>query len=236
LSDTKDGSVNIVSDVAGRFNEFLRLKEQMPDEPFLFVGDLNDRGKQSKEMIEWVMNDPNSKCLHSNHGAMFIDFYDGLKSYYHPEDFLRNGGFQTLVSYGYEPEMQGFSIDIRHAIKWCRENETMTKHVEWLRNLPWYHKEEGLFVSHAARHPMFPLEELCKDTYESYNYSLIWNRHEPDKIDGVFQVLGHNSPWGLTWFGPAGENWAVCLDDSRKDKLTAMHWPSLKIYQEDYDA
>lgn len=93
--------------------------------------------------------------------------------------------------------------------------------------------------------------------FESMDYhiaksSIIWNRQQPGYRKNYIQVFGHNSPWGHTWFQDKsaiegskdegskdeGSNeiipWGVCLDSSSEYAITAMHWPSLEIFQEKY--
>src|SRR6185436_539286 len=86
----------------------------------VLVGDLNDRGPRTKEMIAWaIKNETLWPTLDSNHGDLMVDFYDGIK-YYSAGDFLRNGGYQTLISYGM-PIPSSPYLDPRECVKWARE-------------------------------------------------------------------------------------------------------------------
>jgi hypothetical protein len=64
--------------------------------------------------------------------------------------------------------------------------------------------------------------------------SLIWNRGKPRRIEGVFQVYGHNSYRDTYWHDDQNGKWGVCIDTCRGSKLTAIHFPSLDIYQQDF--
>lgn len=220
--------MNIIGDIAGRYDELKLLLAKMPQEKTIYVGDLNDRGPKSREVIEFVMNDPNAICLQSNHGDMMVDFYDGIKRY-HIEDFLRNGGTATCASY--DVGLHGGHLK---AILAEFRNKVPQEHIEWLRNLPYYYEDDKLFVSHAAKNPVYPLEKVCDNSPESYYYNIIWNRGEPREIKGKLQVMGHNSHWSLKRFGTYNNPWAMCIDDSRHNNLTGLHVPTLTIYQQEY--
>ena len=45
----------IIGDVGGCFNSLMKLVAKLPpNEKLLFIGDLNDRGPNSREVISWV--------------------------------------------------------------------------------------------------------------------------------------------------------------------------------------
>lgn len=223
--------MNIIADVAGRFDELMELVKKMPDgEKILFVGDLHDRGPKSKEVIEWVMGSPHNLCLHSNHGDMFVDFYNGPTDYGH-NIFLANGGVSTLKSYDVS-----LTQNLKELIANTRE-KVPAEHIEWLKTRPYYHEEEGLFVSHAARHPGFNLNDICFTGIGRLmgsldDHSLLWNRGSPERMEGVLQVFGHNSR--MDRFEKDGELWAICIDDCSRKKLTGINWPTKEIYQVPY--
>lgn len=207
--------VNIIGDIAGQKKTLEALLAKMPqDEDIVLLGDLNDRGPDSKEVIEWAMNTPRVTTLHSNHGDMFVDFILGFRdpdycSRYHYADFFNNGGGQTMKSYF--PEVNSKSL--QEAIE-----AVPMEHIKWLQGLPISYEVTGLLCTHA------PFEKYY-DRMDS-----VWNRSNPNKMGGVLQVFGHNAHWGLRWF----EDWAVCIDTSREKVLTGLHWPTKQIFQQEY--
>ena len=57
----------IIGDVHGEFDSLKALKDKLPQNANLvFVGDLVDRGKKSKEVIDFV-KDNNYLCVLGNH-------------------------------------------------------------------------------------------------------------------------------------------------------------------------
>lgn len=207
--------LNVIADVAGQYDTLQALIKKMPPGKIILLGDLNDRGPKSKEVIEWAMNTPNVVSLHSNHGDMFVDFMLGFRdpdhlTMYHYQDFFNNGGGFTIKSY--VPELESTRNMIEALTKIPME------HIHWLKDLPLTYEAPGILCSHA------PFEETYHRT------DAVWNRGYPSKKDGILQVFGHNSHWGLRWF----DDWAVCLDASRQQLLTGLHWPSKTIYQQEY--
>jgi len=218
----------VVGDVGGQFDALMKLVEGATE--IILVGDLPDRGPKSKEVIEWAMTDPRVTTLKGNHEDMMVDFYDGIKSgFYSPSDWLRNGGYQTMVSYGM-PVPQGPAIDIRWAVEQARRL-IPGNHIEFLRSRPlWVERGEAV-ISHAPMpHPRYLTDDLSESQgfrFDPLWFTWIWNRGTPQRLDRL-QVFGHNSGWGL--LVNEEDNW-ICLDDSRSEKLTALDLDLMKIHQ-----
>ena len=197
---------NIIGDIAGRFNELMVLINSMPsDSKFIFVGDLVDRGPDSKKVIEWCINNPQNIYIKGNHEDMMVRAFNGdLLS---EEDHLYNGGKETLKSYGIKSVL-----------------EYPIEHIDWMDKLPLFFQDEGIFVSHA---PWLWYKDLGELGVASFD--VLWNRQDPVKRPGVFQIFGHN--YEVKTYG----NWAMCIDDTKHKQLLGMNWPSKKIYKVDYE-
>jgi hypothetical protein len=213
--------ITVIADIAGQFDALMRLVDRVPkDERIVLVGDLVDRGHSSFEVMEWaIANWPRVTTLLGNHEHMMWDFYRnetfGDEHLYGSYVWRNNGGDATVDSY----RRQGFE-------------RPPDKHLTFIEGLPWFFETPDLFVSHA------PLKagkdavdmEIKSPLDPEFDQSLIWNRTLPAKIDGKFQVFGHNSHWGLRKF----DDWAICIDQSRKGILTGFKWPSREIIEEPY--
>lgn len=212
--------MNIISDVAGRFDELMLLLIQMPkDEKILLVGDLMDRGPKSKEVIEWAINNPNVSVLKGNHEDMMIDYFENTNKY-QEGIWIGNGGYSTLRSYGYEFNFSN-GMYFSDEIKINKKGDVPKEHIEWLKQLPKFYKEEGLYVSHApARSIVLGRGEDTED--------FLWNRNPPQKVKGTFQIFGHNSEMEV--YG----DYAICIDNCSKNVLTGIHWPTKQVFQQDY--
>ncbi len=214
----------VIGDIAGQYDALMRLVARLPkDAEIVLVGDLNDRGPKSKEVIEWAMTTPNVTTVHSNHGDLFVDSYRSVmdadyQHVYDRLDFYRNGGMETLKSYGASP-FEMWKVD--------------RKHIEWLASRPVYHVTEGLLISHAPV-PIGLPTVVESDFSPTIRRWLVWNREKPKPIPGLVQVFGHNAHWGVKPFIDKGGTWGLCVDGSRKKRLSAFIWAENAVIQEPY--
>lgn len=160
--------------------------------PVIHLGDLVDRGPDSRGVIEYLMEGIAGgapwRVLKGNHDLMFADFvragrenprlFTGL-SYLHE----RIGGLATLESYGVTKGLFGRSRDLAQAAA----EAVPEAHLAFVEGLPHFiRKGEVLFV-HAGIRPGRALEDQEDD-------DLIWIR-EPflsDRSDhGLLVVHGH---------------------------------------------
>lgn len=211
--------MNIIGDIAGNYKTLRALLKKMPDEEPISVGDMVDRGPRSKEVLEFFMD--NGRAVAGNHEEMML--YSVLREEAQPGTmriWMYNGGGATYKNY-----MDG-SGDLLIPVE----------HVEWLRKLPLYIEEDGLLITHAPR---------WSDTYPDPNVlipeeagknAFLWNRHVPVRRyqDGV-NIFGHNGDKEVKWYqDESGQPYAVCIDTSWAKILTGIHWPTMKIYQQEY--
>jgi hypothetical protein len=215
--------VNIIADIAGQFDALMKLTKLMPDAPFVLLGDLNDRGPKSKDVISWAIQNAHSTTLASNHHDVLVDHWLSIfdadyRRRYPANLFFDIGGLATMNSYGAYPGMNTFEA----------ARLIPPSHIHWLKSCPVIIETENLLLSHAPLHERFTLEELKRLPQEDYD-SPSWNRTAPAKVD-KFQIFGHNSHWGLSWI----QDFAVCLDASRASVLTGLHLPTKRVYQVEY--
>src|ERR1700733_11236852 len=102
---------------------------------FVFVGDYIDRGPQSCSVIGYLIElahemPDNVVTLMGNHEAMLLAIIDGAID---PQDWLGQGGAQTLQSYGV--------TDAR---------DLPREHVDWLRRLRFSYDDGRRFFVHAG--------------------------------------------------------------------------------------
>lgn len=236
--------VNIIGDIAGQYDALMRLVDKMPPGKIVLVGDIIDRGPDSKRVVDWAM--ANATVVAGNHEQMMIDFFSRTEAQMtamHRGHYWRyNGGEETLMSYGV-PEADIRSRNSYELQQFARAF-VPKEHVEWMRSRPLFYQEPGLLVTHAPVSSSFAdwTEALKDDGHYEYGRYITWCRRPPCQRP-FFQVFGHNSDWGLSYFatGEEGQSfrsddevdnaWAVCLDHSFMKVLTAITWPEKRIIQ-----
>jgi serine/threonine protein phosphatase 1 len=145
----------------------------------IFLGDYIDRGPNSRGVIEYLMALQQGKpdlvsCLMGNHEDMLLAAADDSDW---EERWLRNGGLQTLESYGV-----------------ADASRIPKAHINWLRALPRFHDDGQRFFVHAGVHPDRPFDQQDE-------HDLLWIR-EPflssGKDFGRLIVHGHTPlPTGI---------------------------------------
>jgi len=149
-----------------------QIEDDLGDKPvdkpvILYVGDYIDRGSQSKQvldmLIERELTAPHFQhiFLMGNHeDAMFNEFLmnpTGLR-----QDWLQWGGAETVESYGIEIDR---SVPLHKQILSIaqRLNDVLpTTHREFLKNLKLYHQLGDYLFVHAGIKPGVPLEKQTK--------------------------------------------------------------------------
>lgn len=205
--------LNIIADIAGRYNELMKLLAVMPKaDKIVLVGDLVDRGPDSKKVVQWAMKGEHEGTpvitLKGNHEDMMVaSFHDA-----YPIDHVRNGGGATLKSYGVQ-----FPSDYPES------------HIKWMNELPIFFKDEEskLFVSHAPW-----IGDKLPDDQKGplgWEHMVIWNRNPPQEIEGWFQVFGHNHR------KEKFDDYAICIDNCAQNVLTGLHWPTKALYEVPYE-
>lgn len=206
---------NIIADVAGQYKTLLTLLEKMPEGIPLSVGDMIDRGPSSKKVIEFFRT--KGEAIMGNHEHLMIDAVEG-GGYYSDKIWEWNGGDKTLASFA---------------------GKIPAEVITWAKSLPYYKKIEKpditILVTHAFWAKNYSqLDHACnigKNAMDPRSdTSLLWNRAKPKARAGILQIAGHNSQWGLRYF----DDYAICLDDSRNNRLTGFSTETMQVYQQDY--
>lgn len=211
--------INIIGDIAGRYDELMLLLDKMPEADLvLSVGDMVDRGPKSRQVLEWFMNTENADALYGNHEDLFWNGIVNKNTW----TWVMNGGGATLQSFRKEGEESNIDVEIPQEI------------LDWVRTRPLYFETDDLFVSHA---PVTTLKNLPdrfnKDDVGPWEGNFIWNRFEPKKPLDKFVVHGHNGKFKKHKWGD-GSVFGMCLDNSHTGRLTGMHWPTKELFQQEF--
>ncbi|MBI1192196.1 MAG: serine/threonine protein phosphatase [Bacteroidetes bacterium] len=216
-----------IGDVHGCLQTLEALLEQLgvgQGDTLIFLGDYIDRGPDSKGVIDLLMRLPQQGiaciCLKGNHEALMIDAcrkprLDTLNRW------VRNGGLQTLQSFGLDPS---------------RLTEVPEHYLAWMEQLPVIYHSENYVCVHAG------LDLTAEDPLAPDESAMLWIRNWLDeaamerRFPGLRVLHGHTPQqrWVLerSWENkrPALDLDTGCVYADRDD---AMGW--LSAYDLDGD-
>ncbi|HSI39777.1 MAG TPA: metallophosphoesterase [Xanthobacteraceae bacterium] len=143
------------------------------------LGDYVDRGPDSRAILDTLMAGPRRAgdalvCIKGNHeDIMSICLRDPAQLPW----WIANGGWQTLLSYGYQDS------DTLRPLK-----QPLSAHLDWIDALPLTHADEHRLFVHAAVHPDRPLDDQMSEW-------LLWGLYAADDgrgHGGRHVVHGHH--------------------------------------------
>jgi len=142
------------------------------------VGDLIDRGKYSKKVVQYCI-DKSIKPVKGNHEDMMVLAIDKperkeylIFGYTNKEMYLFNGCNKTMLSYIKSEDEEDFDLFAKEIKR--------TGHFDFLKHLPMKQEVCGIVISHAG---------ILKGEPE---VKWLWNRDIPSKLE-KYQVFGHTS-------------------------------------------
>ncbi len=166
------------------------------DAPHVFLGDLPDRGPDTRGVIDRLMEGQAAgrdwTVLLGNHDRMFLRFVrDGVehdpaitsgKGWLYPA----LGGPATLAAYGV---MADDLTSDRPALLAETRDAVPSAHLDWLAGLPLWHRAQGHLFVHAGIRPGIPVEDQSEE-------DLIWIREgwlDDTRDHGEMIVHGHTA-------------------------------------------
>lgn len=176
----------VIGDVHGCLPLLHHMLQQVPREHrIILAGDYIDRGEQSAEVLRCLSTRPDLTCLMGNHEDMLLRFLQdpvgegGL--------WIRNGGLQTLASFGIRGARAQMSAEDLRA---CRDRlqeamgETL---IAWMAQLPTSVLSGNVLVVHAGADPRVAPDAQAEET-------LLWGHPDFCRLarrDGLWVVHGH---------------------------------------------
>ncbi len=171
--------IAIIGDIHGCYNTLVSLYNKLAGlgiSHVYSVGDLIDRGKYSKEVVQYCI-DKRIMPVKGNHEDMMVLAVDkpdkkeySIYGHSNREMYLFNGCNKTMQSYINSEDEEYFDL-FTNEIKG-------TGHFYFLKNLPMKQEIGSVVISHAG---------IVKGESEM---RWLWNRDIPSKLD-KFQVYGH---------------------------------------------
>jgi calcineurin-like phosphoesterase family protein len=224
------------------------LSKKYPNVAIFVIGDMIDKGRRAKELVELIKNRPNTFALLGNHDHfMIVEDHPSWKRY--ESLWLYNNGKMTHRSYGGRWKISN-RID---------NKKKFIEHVNWFKSLPLVANfpnikinDRELILSHAgidkSATDMGSLENLKKlllkessktllnchikdssSTEQRAILDILWNRLDssiPVPDFGIFNVFGHTNQSDVLI-----DKHYACIDTTiyKPNKLSAIHLPSMEI-------
>lgn len=190
--------VYAIGDIHGRLDLLAKLHGLIEEDArdfsgarkvLIYLGDYIDRGMQSKEVVDLLLDAPLDGFEHvhlkGNHEQALLDFADGEML---SLDWIAFGGDATFYSYGVGLEGPRTGIESHAALLENFNANLPDQHAVFYRGLALTHVEGDYFFAHAGVRPGVPLDEQTET-------DLLWIRHEflhSDKDFGKIVVHGHS--------------------------------------------
>jgi serine/threonine protein phosphatase 1 len=204
----------VIGDIHGDYEQLLDLVSKLPkDVNLIFVGDLIDRGLQSREVVQYLREN-NYQVIKGNHeqfmveeGQLLVDKLLADEEVQMNNVWMFAGGIETLQSYGVL-EYDGFAYKFVKNIEGIAQ---LQEDINWMKELPLYVQMENphnaelpIVISHASIGDYWDLEEK---NYKYFEFYIMSNRRRPSEQSPIFNIYGHTNVTNVV----IGKNF-VCLD------------------------
>lgn len=218
MSETSQRRI-FIGDVHGHYKGLMKLMEAIApasDDEVYFLGDIIDRGPQSSDVVDFVIQN-NYTCLLGNHEQMLLNILTGDNiATATMQAWLYSGGQATIASY--------------------QEATIPAEHLDWLKTLPTYLDLGDIWLTHAGVDPELPLSEQTAEQF-------CWIRDEFHSIQQPYFadkliIIGHTITFTFPGVTPGkiaqGEGW-LDIDTGayhpRSGWLTGVDMNNKLIYQ-----
>ena len=208
-----------IGDIHGHYDGLMHLLEAVDpnlDDQIYFVGDLIDRGPQSRQVVDYVRGNGH-RCVMGNHEQLLLEAFPNDEAYMPAfQGWLYSGGQSTLSSYN--------SVDELFA------------HLNWIKSLPFYLDLGDIWLVHAGLNPQRTISEQT-----SHEYCWIRDRfhsHKKPYFTDKLIITGHTITFTLPGIEPGdiakGPGWLDIDTGAYHPKsgwLTALDVDNAMVYQ-----
>lgn len=189
----------VIGDIHGcsdALKDLLTKIDPKPEDTIITLGDYIDRGPNSKEVID-ILLDLNDQCnyipLMGNHELMLVHIFDGDSA----DSWMYHGGLNTILSYK-PTQAQTYEVSdlkvLREVLTW--------RHVNFIKNCRRYYEDEKNIFVHANYDPQKSMDEQSeRDVFWKHidarsppgphqSGKTVWVGHTP-QASGMILDLGH---------------------------------------------
>jgi serine/threonine protein phosphatase 1 len=170
-------NIFVIGDVHGMIHTLEKLINKLPkNSKIIFVGDLVDRGKYSKEVIEFVISNNYTSILGNHEYAMY--------------KYFRESKYQEWIKKGW-----GGEVTIR---SYENSDEVLENHLKWIDTLPLYLEIDNYFITHGFGLPYYKRKDnsiipILFNRLEETTYQDDWEKYQNYKITNIFGHTPQNS-------------------------------------------
>ena len=208
-----------IGDIHGHYDGLMRLLEAVDvnlQDNVYFVGDLIDRGPQSRQVVDYV-RESRYQCVMGNHEQLLIEAFPNGEAHMPAfQGWLYSGGQSTLSSY--------------------TSVETLFEHVNWIKSLPLYLDLGDIWLVHAGLNPQRTIEEQTSHEYCWIRDS--FHSHKQPYFPDKLIITGHTITFTLPGIAPGeiarGPGWLDIDTGAYHPKsgwLTALDVDNNMVYQ-----
>ncbi|MEM9970667.1 MAG: metallophosphoesterase [Pseudomonadota bacterium] len=171
--------------------------------PVVHVGDLVDRGPDSRGVIDFLKGglarDEDWIVIRGNHDQLLVDFVRGSDG---SSDMLRDGltwlhdrmgGARTLESYGAKKR----TLETRATFHRRAREAVLSDHVAFIEALPLWYRAKGMIFVHAGIRPGFPMEAQDEADLLWIRDEFLWHLNDHEAL----VVHGHTPVDAPTHYG-----------------------------------
>ena len=192
----------VISDIHGRFDEFLKMlkKIDFKDTDTLYIlGDAVDRGPGSIKCLQYIMKQPNMHMLIGNHEYMMLDVLSSPEIKFYRRCWHGNGG--DITEYQYNELSNSEKKDIFEFIKNLPSNFDITVN------------GQRYILAHAyPQYKYYGQPVPMINGYENETEFIVWERGIPPEIDDTIIIFGHTPVFHYSDKNPCE---IVSFDDTR---------------------
>lgn len=204
----------VTTDIHGCYKSFMALMKAMgvtDQDTLLNLGDAVDRGPRIREVLDYLMNRPNTINVLGNHDYYAIDY--GLNGLTHNNMFMYKQGLQETVAQ--------LGSDFEKYARWMQTWEkyvTMPEPAPYVfchASYPWRKSDKGVFTD-LHLWERFYYDD--KDSYVKYDGPVIVHGHTPTKNPYEFigkKLIGINLDGGCCYKGPNAVLRGMRLSDGK---------------------
>lgn len=233
----------LLSDVHGCFNTLTRLLNRAPKGcRIILLGDLIDRGPDSRKVIEWAMDNAIPTTC-GNHEDLCMAFYNGghCAKHYEKGIWLYNGGDKALLNWRLNDDTNPARAGALGAFDESLGGRVPDKVLDWMAALPAYLTPDAPPDANGRRllcsHTGYGLEA---DAGSEGWFGALWGRHAhgdgPFPEDDLYRVHGHTQKHKAEITDTyAMIDTGAAYAARGYGNLTAMLWPSKELIVQPFD-